>query len=137
MPGKKSPKRSETSPSDKPEPPPEVESPPPPEPGALPFSSRPDADNSSEKRWAVEDELGEEEQEEEEEDLLLSLLPTGLSQLSMSVKDGGSVYSRLTLANKEIDDISNISTCPNLRHVDLSHNNISDLTPLGDIKYVH
>ncbi|XP_043202993.1 uncharacterized protein LOC122371019 [Amphibalanus amphitrite] len=141
MPGKKSGKKSANIVPDKVEVPPEISVPEPPEPSPVPFTSCTDLDSAQEETEQEDDEEEEEEEEqveeeEEEDDLLLSLLPTGLSELSMSVGDSGSVYSRLTLNNKGIEDIRHIDHCPNLRHIDLSHNNISDLSPLGDIIYL-
>ena len=137
MPGKKSHKKSANIVPDKVEVPPEVETPEPGDTSPVPFTSFSDLDSAPEEPDQEDSDEEEEEEEEleeeEEEDLLLSLLPTGLSELSMSVGNGGSVYSRLTLTHRDIEDIRHISACPNLRHIDLSHNNIEDLTPLGDI----
>ena len=143
MPGKKSHNKSANIVPDKEKIPPEVEPPDPPEPSPPPFTSFTDLDSApdegeqedgEEEDEEEEEEEEELEEEEEEDDLLLSLLPSGLSELSMSVGDGGSVYSSLTLTDSGSEDIRHIAACPNLRHVDLSRNNISDLTPLGDIK---
>ncbi|XP_066110494.1 leucine-rich repeat-containing protein 23-like [Saccopteryx bilineata] len=105
----------------------------------------PDQDDEEEEREDDEKDTDKWEDEKEEEDFFEEWIPTPLTMdvmkegLSLLCKTGHGLahaYAKLEVKNRDLTDISLLSSYIHLRYVDISENHLTDLSPLNSLTHL-